>query len=520
MELEAWAAGMALRRYYDVPVGFVACNNGNPFRLVNVYDSNNECVVHHGVYARSFSAPRRHAVWSDDHAEPGYYDATTHRLEDVSDVLKPVPDAAKFDTYSTNGSNKGVEWFVLHQRDAQALNVPMILFVPVERMHEAQTIIDALCAEDLIDEPEQHPSRREEDDGHAAAAAEACALFDPGYSTELEEDMRGERECKEWELHFHVGYARNVLAIAAKFHIAEFVCMTEACVNGEKHSAIRLTVERMEHIRGTTIVAQYKKDPTTANMTRDLDHLMFDFLAEGNTHEHAWGHMTPFSAITYEGLAQQALRRDEASRIPEPLKSYVFNACCMDEDEWIDPPRTRQLKDAQREQLMRCIWWYTWGRVHIHGIPNDAPPASTLARILWVALLDSGHFCKLKNEYDVNSMKKVGLGMTRRRLRKRPFVDGPCKGISRGARGLHADDADAYHPNQDKAKKARNEGFSAAGPYKVLGVNASASAAQIKTAYKKKCLQFHPDKLAPGDDAAEMRRKFLEVQDAYDTLSK
>jgi DnaJ-class molecular chaperone with C-terminal Zn finger domain len=51
--------------------------------------------------------------------------------------------------------------------------------------------------------------------------------------------------------------------------------------------------------------------------------------------------------------------------------------------------------------------------------------------------------------------------------------------------------------------------------YEVLGVDKSASAEEIKKAYRKKAIQFHPDK-NPGDKQAE--EKFKEAAEAYEVL--
>ncbi|HQV53659.1 MAG: molecular chaperone DnaJ [Flavobacteriales bacterium] len=53
-------------------------------------------------------------------------------------------------------------------------------------------------------------------------------------------------------------------------------------------------------------------------------------------------------------------------------------------------------------------------------------------------------------------------------------------------------------------------------PYEVLGVRRNASAEEIKKAYRKQAIKFHPDK-NPGDDAAE--NKFKESASAYEILS-
>jgi DnaJ family protein B protein 11 len=57
--------------------------------------------------------------------------------------------------------------------------------------------------------------------------------------------------------------------------------------------------------------------------------------------------------------------------------------------------------------------------------------------------------------------------------------------------------------------------FAATDYYKLLGVPRSASSAEIKKAYRKLSLKYHPDK-NPSPEAAA---KFAEISNAYDVLS-
>lgn len=53
--------------------------------------------------------------------------------------------------------------------------------------------------------------------------------------------------------------------------------------------------------------------------------------------------------------------------------------------------------------------------------------------------------------------------------------------------------------------------------YKILGVSKTASISEIKKAYKKLALQWHPDKNV--DNREEAEAKFREIASAYEVLA-
>ena len=56
--------------------------------------------------------------------------------------------------------------------------------------------------------------------------------------------------------------------------------------------------------------------------------------------------------------------------------------------------------------------------------------------------------------------------------------------------------------------------------YKVLGVSATASQAEITSAYRKLSKEYHPDKVKDASQKAAANQRFIEIQQAYSVLSK
>jgi DnaJ-domain-containing protein 1 len=79
--------------------------------------------------------------------------------------------------------------------------------------------------------------------------------------------------------------------------------------------------------------------------------------------------------------------------------------------------------------------------------------------------------------------------------------------------------APARERQQDPETPASASSFD---PHQVLGVPASASADEVRSAYKARMSEYHPDKVAHlGQEMQELaHRKTLEIQQAYQKLRR
>ncbi|KAK3163623.1 hypothetical protein QOZ80_1AG0006080 [Eleusine coracana subsp. coracana] len=80
------------------------------------------------------------------------------------------------------------------------------------------------------------------------------------------------------------------------------------------------------------------------------------------------------------------------------------------------------------------------------------------------------------------------------------------------ARGVRREDGGGVHTATEEEQQAQLT-F-----YDLLGISSDGSADEVRAAYRRMALRYHPD-VAPPGAAAENTRRFIEVQEAYETLS-
>jgi len=74
--------------------------------------------------------------------------------------------------------------------------------------------------------------------------------------------------------------------------------------------------------------------------------------------------------------------------------------------------------------------------------------------------------------------------------------------------------------NGSRSNTNERESFTQRDPYKILGIERSASQEDIKKVYRQLAGKYHPDKLEHlGDEFKELAKKrFMEIQQAYEEL--
>jgi hypothetical protein len=88
-----------------------------------------------------------------------------------------------------------------------------------------------------------------------------------------------------------------------------------------------------------------------------------------------------------------------------------------------------------------------------------------------------------------------------------PRLNLRARGVRREGGGVHT--ATGEEEEQQQAQRTF---------YDLLGVSSEGSAEEVRAAYRRLALTYHPD-VAPPGAAAENTRRFIEVQEAYETLS-
>jgi DnaJ like chaperone protein len=103
------------------------------------------------------------------------------------------------------------------------------------------------------------------------------------------------------------------------------------------------------------------------------------------------------------------------------------------------------------------------------------------------------------------------------------FIYRPAKIRAKSERAYYQEGegrrSESYQENQKRAQTDKR--FSKPNPYEVLGIHRHASIDEIKKAYRKLAVKYHPDKVDHlGDEFRILaEQKFKEIQKAYQELA-
>jgi len=103
------------------------------------------------------------------------------------------------------------------------------------------------------------------------------------------------------------------------------------------------------------------------------------------------------------------------------------------------------------------------------------------------------------------------------------FIYRPAKMRSQFKQAYYGKGEDARGAHQENQQRAQTEPrFSRSDPYDVLGVPRGASQDEIRRAYRKLVVKYHPDKVDHlGDEFKVLaEKKFKQIQEAYQELAR
>ncbi|XP_062206823.1 chaperone protein dnaJ 20, chloroplastic-like isoform X2 [Phragmites australis] len=103
------------------------------------------------------------------------------------------------------------------------------------------------------------------------------------------------------------------------------------------------------------------------------------------------------------------------------------------------------------------------------------------------------------------------MGASRVAFRRRPWAAPGSRpsALRLLARGVRREDAGGVRTEEQQTPPTF---------YDLLGISSEGSPDEVRAAYRRMALKYHPDVSPPGA-AAENTRRFMEVQEAYETLS-